>query len=263
MRQVLVILFFLFSTNLWAQVRSAKPWLGIAIGEGTKGVLVKQALPGTPALKGGIKKGDEVLSIDGKKLKTPAELIKAVVNKGVGNEVKVELQRGSKIIFKNFTLVAKPEAVELAKKRLLNLPAPEFELPVIQGSNKKTISLKNQKGKLTLLEFWSITCPACISAHPRLLQFAKKHKKSVDVISISSDKKKDLKKYLGKVDKILKSKDRDIIFLNSEDGKVNGEYWANSIPMFVLIDKDGIVVDLGIGAGRVMERILKNIEDRI
>lgn len=263
MRFFLISLYLIFSTSLYAQIQSAKPWLGIAIGEGKKGVFVKQALPNTPALKGGIKKGDEVLSIDGVKVKKPGELIKAVVNKGVGNEVKVELLRGTKILFKKFTLVAKPEATELAKGKLLNKPAPGFNLPVIQGSEKKKLSLKDQKGKLTLLEFWSITCPACISAHPRLLQFAKKHKKSVDIISISADKKKDLRKYLGKVDKILKSKDRDIIFLNSPDGKVNAEYMANSIPMFILVDKKGKVVDLGIGAGRVMEKILKNIEDRI
>lgn len=263
MRTLFISLLFLFSSSLSAQIKSAKPWLGIAIGEGKRGVYVKQALPDTPALKGGIKKGDEVLSIDGTKVKTPSELIKAVTDKGVGLEVKVELLRGKKIIFKKFTLVAKPEVEELARKRLLNLPAPGFDLPVIQGSNKKTLSLKNQKGKLTLLEFWSVTCPACISAHPRLIDFAKKNKKSVDIISISADKKNEIRKYLGKVDKILKTKDREIIFLNSPDGKVNSEYMANSIPMFVLVDKDGKVVDVGIGAGRVLERVLKNIEDRI
>jgi thiol-disulfide isomerase/thioredoxin len=263
MRVLFISFLFLFSTSLLAQIKSAKPWLGIAIGKGVKGVYVKQALPDTPAQKGEIKKGDEVLSIDGKKVKTPGELIKAVTEKGVGLEVKVELLRGSKILFKKFTLVAKPEVEEMARKKLLNLPAPAFNLPVIQGSNKKTLSLENQKGKLTLLEFWSVTCPACISAHPRLIDFAKRHKKSVDIISISADKKNEIRKYLGKVDKILKSKDREIIFLNSPDGKVNGEYMANSIPMFVLVDKEGKVVDVGIGAGRVLERVLKNIEDRI
>lgn len=262
--RTLFISFLLFTSQaLFAQIQSAKPWLGIAISEGKKGVFVKQALPDTPALKGGILKGDEVLSIDGKKVKTPSELIKAVTDKGVGLEVKVELLRGKKILFKKFTLVAKPEVEELARKKLLNNPAPDFKLPVVQGSSKKNLALKDQKGKLTLLEFWSVTCPACISAHPRLIEFAKKNKKSVDIISISADKKKEIKKYLGKVDKFLKSKDREIIFLNSPDGKTNAEYMASSIPMFVLVDKEGKVVDVGIGAGRVMERILKNIEDRI
>ncbi len=263
MRVLIVSILFLFSTSLMSQVRSVKPWLGIAIDKGVEGVLVKKALPGTPALEGGILAGDEVISIDGKKVKTPSELIKAVTDKGVGLEVKVELLRAKKKIFKKFTLVAKPDAEEMAKKKLMNLPAPGFDLPVIQGSKKKSLSLKDQKGRYTLLEFWSITCPACISAHPRLIEFAKKNKKSVDVLSISTDKKKDLKKYLAKVDDYLKSKDRDIIFLRSPDGKVNSEYMANLIPMFILVDKKGKVVDIGIGAGRVLEKILKNIETRI
>ena len=76
------------------------------------------------------------------------------------------------------------------------------------------------------------------------------------MVSISADKKKDLKKYLGKVDQVLKRPERNIIFLNSDDGKVIIEYMATSIPMFILLDKKGVVVEVAIGAGRNVDRMI-------
>lgn len=252
-----LLLFFFFSFSISAQlVQSVKPWLGVAIGDGKKGVFVKMALPGTPAQKAGIKRGDEILSINGKKVTKPGALIKEVTSIGVGNTATVLLLRNEKELRKEMVLVAKPELEKIAKKKLMNQKAPDFDLEVIQGLDKKRVSLKDFAGKTTILEFWSVSCPACISAHPRLVQFAKKNKEKINLVSITADKKLVLKKYLGKIDSILKEKERNIIFLRSEDGKVIGDYMSNAIPMFVILNKEGVVVDIGIGAGKVLEEIL-------
>ncbi len=255
MKYLLLSLFFSLSVSSQL-VQSVKPWLGVAIGKGKKGVYVKMALPGTPAQKAGIQNGDEIISINGKKVKKTTALIKEVASIGVGNTATVLLLRKGKELRKEMVLVAKPELEKIAKQKLLNQKAPDFDLEVIQGLDKKRVSLKDFKGKTTILEFWSTTCPACISAHPRLVQYAAENKSKINLVSITADKKNVLKKYLGKVDKILKKKERNIVFLRSEDGKVVGEYMSSSIPMFIILNKEGVVVDIGIGAGRVLEQIL-------
>jgi hypothetical protein len=59
-----------------------------------------------------------------------------------------------------------------------------------------------------------------------------------------------------KVDKITTKTDNNIIYLQNIDAQINRDYMASSIPMFILIDKKGVVVDLNLGGGSVLEAIL-------
>src|SRR5688572_3521702 len=77
-------------------IETARPWIGIVIGKGTRGVLVKEVVDKTPAQKAGLKAGDEVLSIDGTAVKEQAQLIDTVAQKGVGQKVALKIVRDKK-----------------------------------------------------------------------------------------------------------------------------------------------------------------------
>jgi thiol-disulfide isomerase/thioredoxin len=254
--KILIILLFFISFAEAQLIRSAKPWLGIAIDKGPKGVLVKQAIDDTPAQKAGIMAGDQILSVDKKKVMLPQELITEIANSGVGNTVAVRLLRAGVEKELNITLVAKPSMLKLINNKLLNRPAPQFKVDVIRGRTAKTFEIKEQLGKVTVIEFWATWCPACVGSLPTLIKFANHFKGKIDVLAISSEDKGVILKYLKRVDKSFPKKSNPITFLRSENGAVNRQFMATSIPMFFLIDKKGHIVKIALGGGVLLNQLL-------
>lgn len=83
------------------------PFLGIEMDiskTDIEGVLVKAVTQGSPADKSGIKVGDIIVSFDGKKVETPYKLFAQILRHNVGDTVKIELNRGGKIIDVEVTL---------------------------------------------------------------------------------------------------------------------------------------------------------------
>ncbi len=64
-------------------------------------------------------------------------------------------------------------------------PAPDFELPDVNG---KKVRLSDFKGKIIILNFWATWCPPCRAEIPGFIELYKKYKdKGVEIIGISLD----------------------------------------------------------------------------
>jgi peroxiredoxin len=64
-------------------------------------------------------------------------------------------------------------------------PAPEFSL---QDSSGKTVSLKNYRGKVILLDFWATWCHGCKEEIPWFSDFERKYaKEGLAVVGVSLD----------------------------------------------------------------------------
>lgn len=246
----------------FANVQSLRPWMGVQIDKGAKGVLVLAAIPESPAFQAGLSKGDEIFAVAGVKVATPEELIKTVVAKGVGHTVKVEFWRQGKQESRELTLVAMPDMVEMAKKKLVNQSVPLFESKVVEapkgikGVKGKKFSMKEQIGRVTVLEFWATWCVACVGAHPRLAEFSLQNKGKIDVVAISAEKPEIIGKFLGQVKKLAGHPKGQMAYLSAEEEKVNGQFMASAIPMFVLVDKSGVVSAVELGGGSGLENLL-------
>ena len=254
-----IFTFFVFMTaekSFAQEMASVRPWLGIAIEKGNNnGVLIKSTYPDTPAEKAGLMANDEVLSVDKKKVETPEQLIGEITNKGVGHKVEVEFLRAGKKETKTIALVAMPDITELTRKKFLNKP-----LPQISGTNLKSgksYPLTESKGKTTILKFWATWCPSCVATEPRLLEFSRANSEKVQIVNISSEESPILKKHLAKLKKVHPDADKNIINLQDPEGAISKEFVVSSIPLFILVDKKGMVREVEVGAGEVLEELLK------
>ncbi len=73
-----------------------------------EGVLVADVSDGTPAGKAGLKRGDIIVAVDGKPMKTPRDLTRTIGSDEPGTKVKISLLRANKPLTLSVTLGKRP-----------------------------------------------------------------------------------------------------------------------------------------------------------
>jgi serine protease Do len=127
--------------------RVARGYLGISLGEITpelqeawnlasdKGALVQEVLPGLPAETAGVKRGDVIVAVDGKRMETVDEVVRGVSSKEPGTTLKLTVLRNGKEI----TLTAK--LADRAEARGLTPGAPGEPGGPSEEENEKKLGL--------------------------------------------------------------------------------------------------------------------------
>lgn len=161
--------------------------------------------------------------------------------------------------FSEKKLMQKVESYTMAE------PAPEIKFTEWLGQEPTT--LQNLRGKVVLLDFWATWCMPCIATFPRLRSWHKKYSDSgFIIIGVTKYYGRDGNKpmtplqemdFLGEFKQKYKLPYPFAIAEPSEDG---AKYGINAYPTTVLLDRNGIVRYIGIGAG--MEES-NNLEDMI
>ncbi len=133
--------------------------------------------------------------------------------------------------------------------RLLNKTAPDFELSDLNGTVSK---LSQQKGKVILLDFWEIWCGPCVKNIPQLMEFSEKYSdEGFEVWSIVSDPES-----FEKVKVLADKKGLNYRVLKGNPA-VSNQYFVNAVPLYVLINKEGIVKHAGFGFSPELEPLIK------
>ncbi len=140
---------------------------------------------------------------------------------------------------------------------------PTIGDPIINASlydiHGKQTDLSEYTGKYLLLSFWSLTCMICMKAASGLKKIHEQYGDRLNIVSINMDTEKSMWEQ-GSV--------RDgIIWTNLSDGKgpfdgVGKIYGTVSYPSYVLINKDGIIIDrwMGYRPGRFEEKLAEVIK---
>lgn len=129
------------------------------------------------------------------------------------------------------------EAADRVKEELAaGAEAPDFEYPNPKG---KMYSLKNFKGKYVFIDVWATWCGPCCKEIPYLKELEKKMaKKKIVFVSLSCDENH------GKwVKMVKKDKLKGVQLCMGKDMTFRQVYGITSIPRFILLDKEGKIVN--------------------
>jgi thiol-disulfide isomerase/thioredoxin len=132
------------------------------------------------------------------------------------------------------------EMNSLLKQKLLlahGKPAPFFSLP---DSENKMVSLSDFRGKYVYLDFWATWCGPCMEEMPDYFKLQSDYKKK-DVVFLSVSFDTDKNKWLA----FLKdnSSSQNNLFEEREfHSAIAKSYGLEAIPVFMLIDKDGNMI---------------------
>lgn len=111
--------------------------------------------------------------------------------------------------------------------------APAFSVTTLDG---KSITSETLKGKVVVLSFWFIGCPACMAMEPKLNAFKAKFADREDVVflAMTPDPAANVKKYL--------SKER-FDYLQAADAKsAMAGFVFGVYPKNIVIDRNGTIV---------------------
>jgi len=139
---------------------------------------------------------------------------------------------------------------------LVGKAAPNFKLPLLEGGELELADLKGKN--VVLLDFWATWCGPCRKAMPALVEVAKEYE-SKGVLYLAVNLREDP----AKIRAYLKSAGLKIRVPLDKDGSVAENYKVRGIPTMAIVDKQGIVRDVHVGASPNLKSTLKKALDKI
>lgn len=127
--------------------------------------------------------------------------------------------------------------------------APLFELGDSEG---ETIHLQQYRGQGVMLNFWASWCTACVNELPLLNEAYKLKDTEVMAINIGEDEET--------VRKFADRYDLSFPILLDSDMEVKKQYQITGLPLTLLIDENGIILERHEGEFTEMSEILEMME---
>jgi len=118
--------------------------------------------------------------------------------------------------------------------------APDFQLPNLEG---QSISLSDFQGKPVLLNFWAVRCPPCRFEMP-FIQGIFEGQSDTGLVILAID----IGEAPSTVKDFIQSNNFSFPVLLDTNQDVALEYNIRAIPTTFLIDKDGIIQEIKVGA---------------
>lgn len=135
----------------------------------------------------------------------------------------------------------RPQELQIDSAIKVGAEAPDFALPNLRG---KQIKLSDYKGKVVFLNFWATWCPPCRTEMPSMQKlYNKLGQKDFAIVAVALDK------IGGKgVKPFIEKNNYTFPVLLDPSGSVATRYRVQSIPSTLIIDRQGKIVNLHIGA---------------
>lgn len=218
-------------------------WLGVELamrGPDLPGVLVRSVVPGSPAERAGILKGDVITSLDGQGVGRPAEVVSAVAAHRAGDRLAIALSRANQERLLAAVLEAQPSDEALMRKRYVGVLAPNLgALKPVRGSVNP--SLNELRGKVVIVEFWAGWCVPCRITAPLLSSWSDRYgAEGLRVLGITTDS-------VEQAAEGAEHHGMTYAVFSDEENTTTLAYRAFALPTLFLIDRRGIVRDVVVG----------------
>ena len=153
---------------------------------------------------------------------------KEILDFVLANSKKEEVKKSAQTVYDKISKLA------------VGAPSPVFAN--YENANGGTTSLSDLKGKLLYIDVWATWCRPCLAEIPALkaLQDKFKNNKDIEFVSLSIDEDKEAWR---KVVKERELKGIQLIADKAFESQFIQDYSINQIPTFLLIDKEGNIVN--------------------
>src|SRR5262245_9178199 len=149
------------------------------------------------------------------------------------------------------------------KEEKKNIPAPELDGGIAWLNTGGPLSIKKDlKGKVVLLDFWTLCCINCIHNLPDLSKLQKKYANELVVIGLHSPKF-DNEKDTNSIRKAILRYQIEHPVVNDADHKIWDRYEVDAWPTLFLIDPEGNIFAYGSGEGNyeVLDKAIEKLVD--
>jgi thiol-disulfide isomerase/thioredoxin len=147
-------------------------------------------------------------------------------------------------------------------------PAPEIKM--VEWIGTEPASLEQLRGKVVLLDFWATWCGPCISTFPRLRDWHKKYSGPdfmiVGVTQYYREQEGKRMTQLQELEYLKEFKEKHKLpypFAIAETAEAKMKYGVNGYPTTVLLDRNGVVRYIGVGAGLEESENLGNMIKKV
>jgi DNA-binding beta-propeller fold protein YncE len=154
----------------------------------------------------------------------------------------------------------KAEAAQPAEKKVA---APEIDGGVAWLNSAGPLSLKKDlRGKVVILDFWTLCCINCIHIQPDLAKLEKKYANELVVIGVHSPKFEN-EKETASIRKAILRYQLEHPVVNDADHKIWDRYEVDAWPTLVLIDPEGNIVGYTSGEGNyeLLDKVIAKLVD--
>ncbi|APG59254.1 TlpA disulfide reductase family protein [Christiangramia salexigens] len=118
--------------------------------------------------------------------------------------------------------------------------APDFTGPNPEGEE---ISLEENLGKVTVVDFWAAWCKPCRVENPNLVKTYNKYKeKGLNIISVSLDRQGQKEKWVQAIEEDKLGQWKHVSNLQFWQEPIARKYGVTAIPATFILDKDGVIV---------------------